>query len=360
MARVSRLPAQDLAQIVRSTGALWEPLRGGNILITGATGFFGRWLLESLEALNRELGLDLRVIAQSRDPAAFLQRAPHLGPESGIRWWRSHPSALTAAALREATGAGGLAAIVHLVTEADNAALVARPDLAEETIVGSTRTALDLARQTGARHLLFTSSGSVYAAGNGAGPARLPEDHPLVGLSGARDSGHAIGGICKHRAEELCVAAAESSGLHATIARCFTFAGPGMPLRGKFALGNFLDDALHGRDIVIQGDGQAVRSYLYAADLAVWLWTIMRRGAAGRAYNVGSEAAVTIREAADTVRDNLAPQAPVRVLGAGGAGATRYVPDTRRARNELPLCETVALPEAVRRTASWLRQYERR
>lgn len=331
-------------------------MRGGRVLVTGATGFFGIWLLESLGAVNRELGLGLRVIAQSRNPAPFLARVPHLGPAAGIHWLKAAPEGLTEEALRDIPGGAGLDAIVHLVTEADNAAMVARPDLAEQSIVGSTRAALDLARRTGVRYFLFTSSGSVYANGIQSPHGRIDENQALIEASAGTGSGHLIGGICKRQSEGLCTVAAQEAGLHATIARCFTFAGPRMPLHGKFAFGNFLNDAIHGRDIIVQGDGTPIRSYLYAADLAAWLWTIMLRGQAGRAYNVGSEHAVSIRATAEAVRDIVAPTAAVTVAGGQSGGLNCYVPDTRRARTELDLRETVPLPEAIRRTASWVRE----
>ncbi len=357
--QVTRLPAQDLTQIIRTTAPLWTPLRGGRILITGATGFFGCWLLESLIAANRELGLGVRILAQSRDPARFLARLPHLGSEAGIRWLATSPAALTAEKIRngDPEGGTGLDAIIHLVTEADNVATQARPDAASDTIVGSTQRALDLAVETGARYFLFTSSGAVYSRQGGV-PERIPETHPLS--SGVTDpaAGYAFSGGLKREAEELCTAYARQHGLNTTIARCFTFVGPWLPLEGKFALGNFLDDALHGRDIVIRGDGTPVRSYLYAADLAVWLWTILFRGASGEACNVGSEQAVTLRDAAEVVRREVAPGAKIKILGRPDpAGPVdRYVPDTSRARRELGLSESIALDEAIRRTATWTRQ----
>jgi len=350
---VTPLPEQDLAYIVRATASLWPTLRGGRVLVTGATGFFGGWLLESLVAVNRELDLGLVVFAQSRDPGRFLSSRPHLGPASGIRWLQAHPGALTAEMFKP----GGLDAIVHLVTEADPAATRADPAAARETIVGSTRRALDLARETGARHFLYTSSGAVYAR-TPPMPDRIPEMHPLsIGVTDPA-AGYAFSGGLKREAEELCAAATSQQGLHATIARCFTFLGPGLPLEGKFALGNFLNDALHGRDIVIQGDGTPVRSYMYAADLAVWLWTILLRGSPSEAYNVGAETAVSILETAEMVRREVAPAVKVRIPGQADPTRPidRYVPDTGLARKELGLGESVPLDEAIRRTAAWYRQ----
>jgi len=350
---VTPLPEQDLAYIVRATASLWPTLRGGRVLVTGATGFFGGWLLESIVAANREQGVGLEIFAQSRDPGRFLSGRPHLGPASGICWLQAHPGALTAEMFKP----GGLDAIIHLVTEADPAVTRADPVAARETIVGSTRRALDLTRETGSRHFLYTSSGAVYSRTTPM-PDRIPETHPLsIGVTDPA-AGYAFSGGLKREAEDLCAAAARQQGLHATIARCFTFVGPGLPLEGKFALGNFLNDALRGRDIIIQGDGTPVRSYMYAADLAVWLWTILLRGSPGQAYNVGAETAVSLRETAEIVRREVAPAVNVRILGQADPARPidRYIPDTSRARQELGLGESVPLDEAIRRTAKWYRQ----
>jgi dTDP-glucose 4,6-dehydratase len=96
-----------------------------------------------------------------------------------------------------------------------------------------------------------------------------------------------------------------------------------------------------------------VRSYLDQRDLAHWLLTLLDKGQSGRAYNVGSDQAITIANLADQVSELLSPGKPVYILGkAAFSGArSRYVPDISRARVELGLDVTIPLGEAIRVTA---------
>jgi len=224
-----------------------------------------------------------------------------------------------------------------------------------ETLVEGTRRTLELACAGGAPKVLLLSSGAVYG--------RQPHDmaHMDEEYAGGPDvmepsSSYAEG---KRAAELLGALYAKRRGLKVKIARGFAFVGPYLPLDAHFAAGNFIRDGLAGKPIVVAGDGTPYRSYLYGADLAYWLWTILLRGTSCRPYNVGSERAVSIRGLAEAAaahfgsgREVIVTRRPVE-----GAKAGRYVPSTARAREELHLEEHVDLAEAVRRTVAW---HERR
>jgi dTDP-glucose 4,6-dehydratase len=195
--------------------------------------------------------------------------------------------------------------------------------------------------------LLLTSSGAVY----GRQPpdlAHIPEDHP--GGPDPTDPRSAYG-EGKRLAELLCTLFTPG-GPACKIARCFAFVGPLLPLDRNFAAGNFIRDALAGGPIRVAGDGTPYRSYLFAADLAAWLWTILVRGAPARPYNVGSDAALDIAAVAAAVAGQFRPPPAVAVATppAPGLPAERYVPSVERARRELGLDVWVPLGEALRRT----------
>jgi dTDP-glucose 4,6-dehydratase len=159
--------------------------------------------------------------------------------------------------------------------------------------------------------------------------------------------------VAKRQAEHLCALYYDAYGLETVVARCFAFVGEDLPLDAHFAIGNFIGDALAGRDIVIHGDGTQVRSYMDQRDLARWLSTLLFSGLPRRAYNVGSAEAVSIAELAIKVAE-LAPsrKSRVRMLkkASFGQSARRnfYLPDISRAREELGLRVEIDLETAIR------------
>jgi dTDP-glucose 4,6-dehydratase len=344
--------AEDLDHILRHTRDLWADVRGRRIFVTGGTGFFGRWLLESFAHANRALGLAAQLVVLSRNPAAFTRNAPHLSSDAGIEFVTGDVRTLTARA-----DLGRFDFMVHAATETTAKADEDTPLLMFDTIVSGTRAALDFAVATGARRFLLTSSGAVYGR-QPSDMTHVPEDY-----AGAPDSTQTASayGEGKRAAEFLCAAYQQRHGLETTIARCFAFVGPFLPLDAHFAIGNFIRDILDDRVIYVRGDGTPYRSYLHAADLAIWLWTILLRAPAGSCYNVGSEDRRSIREVAELVAQvGNGPGVQVANPADPRQPPAQYVPCCRRARDELSLREWIDLPNAVERTIRVLRRKDAR
>lgn len=338
--------AADLDHVLAHTRGLWEELRGQRIFITGGTGFFGCWLLESLVWAIEHGALETEAVVLTRDPKKFRQKAPHLAGHSAIK--------LQAGDVRDfAFPSGQFSHVIHAATEASAKLNEEDPLLMLDTIVHGTRRTLDFAVQAGTRKFLFISSGAVY----GAQPAALthiPEDYTGAPVATAAQSAYGEG---KRLSELLCALYSRQQGLETRIARCFAFVGPHLPLEAHYAIGNFIRDALRGGPIRISGDGTPSRSYLYAADLAIWLWTILFRGATARAYNVGSEVSLTVGEVAQAVSSCFTPPPKICIAQTPDPSRPplRYVPSIRRAQTELGLAETFRLTEAISRTFRWHR-----
>jgi nucleoside-diphosphate-sugar epimerase len=335
---------QDLEQILAQTAPLWDGLRNQRLFLTGGTGFFGSWLLESFCHINRALHLGARVTVLTRNPAAFTAKCPHLAAAPGVT--------LLAGDVRTfAFPAGEFRSVIHAATETSSkSGAEAQLDLLS-TIVDGTRRVLEFAAAHGTQNFLLTSSGAVYGK-QPAGITHMPET-----FAGAPDplnsaSTYAEG---KRTAELLCALCAAKSGLACKIARCWAFCGPHLPLDRHFAIGNFIGDVLAGRPIHIRGDGTPRRSWLYAADLAVWLWTILFRAPSLVPINVGSARDISILELAQIVAATLGPNTEIHVASQPDPNAAplRYVPCVDRARGLLGLVPIVSLEESIRRTAAW-------
>ena len=246
---------------------------------------------------------------------------------------------------------GDFAYVVHGAASARASFSADHPLLTIATIVEGTRRVLEFAMGATTSRLLFLSSGAVYGQ-QGAAPERILETCSSAPNPTSPASAY---GEAKRLAELLCACFHQRHGLESVIARCFSFVGPHLPLDGDFAVGNFVGDALQGFPIRVKGDGKAVRSYLYAADMAIWLWTLLGKGHPSCAYNVGSEEAVSMGDLARMVASCATP--PVEVclmnLDLPGLAPSFYVPSTEQACRELGLMPTVGLSEAIRKTLQW-------
>ena len=308
------------------------------LFLTGGTGFFGRALLRHYLSLGESA---VQFIVLSRNPEQFLAEYPKFSGHPSITFLKGD--------IQQSDTLPWGHSFTHVLHGATESTL--GPSLTPLQrylqIVQGTRNILELAVAAGVRRFLLTSSGAIY----GPQPADLfaiPEDWP--GSPPPSEPSTAYG-HAKRAAEHLCALVGEQHGLETVVARCFAFVGPDLPLNVHFAIGNFIRDAITADAITVSGDGSPLRTYLDQSDLAHWLFTLLEHGRPGQAYNVGSDEVISIAALAHLVRDILAPDKPVHILGQPdpGAARNRYVPDIHKAQQQLGLSVTVPLAEAISR-----------
>lgn len=344
------LPADDLDRVLSLTPTFWPQYGGARLFITGGTGFIGMWLLEVIKQANLRLGARMEAVVLSRNPEQAKAAVPHLFDEPWIRLIEGDVSNFC-----PPTGRFDLC--VHAAADVGDSSKAGDHHKVFDSAVYGTRRVLELVASSGAKKFLLTSSGAVY----GVQPPTLelvPESFP--GAPNPLDVRAAYGNG-KRAAEWLSCEAANRLGFDASIARIFALVGPGLPLDGSFAAGNFIRDAIRQKPIHVQGDGRPVRSYLYMLDACVWLLHILMNGERGQAYNLGSENPISIAGLAQKIaaaagisptqiHQQPAPQA------AEFTAPARYVPDTSRAREQLSLAQYTPLDAALTKTIEWSRK----
>ena len=331
----------DLDHVMNHTSHLWKELRGKRIFITGGTGFIGCWILETLLRANLQYDLNIETVVLTRDLESFKKKAPHLASNSAIKYHVGDVCNFT-------FPKGEFSHIIHAAAMVSSKVNSKDPILMFNTIVKGTQRILDFAVSCNAQAILYMSSGAVY----GRQPfdvSHLREDYtggfdPLDKLSAY--------GLGKKAAEHLSVLYSNKYDVEISIARCFSFVGPYLPLDFHYAIGNFLRDGSNGKPIIVKGDGTPLRSYLYAADLAIWLWTIFLRGKSARPYNVGSDQAISIKDLARLVSEKF--NYDFKIQGKRkeviAKNPEQYIPSVDRAKKELDLDIYINLDNAIDRT----------
>ena len=141
------------------------------------------------------------------------------------------------------------------------------------------------------------------------------------------------------------------SGIDVRIARCFTFAGPGIPFDRGYALASFIRAGLRKEPLHIWGSGGEVRTYLYMSDLVDWLLNILVNGESGKTYDVGGDEEITIYELAKIIARQFHIEI---VIENRRVGCEYYVPDIGEAQKIG--CEIkVPMREAIRKTINYYR-----
>lgn len=341
----------DLAQfLAEDFERLGEPLLrrcaaldGQRLYLTGATGFFGKHLL-ALLALLHQRGVRFEVTALSRSPERFLAQQP---------WCARQPwLTLCAGDVRQPwPGEGSYTLVLHAATDTTASAHLDKMAVLDNLLT-SARQMVAFCERTRPGRLLLTGSGAQFGAIPGEWALTgVPDDAVIACDPTQPNSAYGEG---KRVTELLAGLHAERTGTVAIYTRCFAFVGPELALDGHFAIGNFIRDALAGQPIRLQSAGRALRSYLYGADLAMWLLLALLEAPSSMRMNVGSDQGLSVLELACEVRRLLGPQLPQIEPGLARPDEERqvYLPALVQAQR-MGLAVWTPLDLAIRRTAHW-------
>ncbi len=309
-----------------------------SLLIIGGTGFFGKSILDAFQRnLLDSWGIDSLII-MARHPEELQKNHSQL-ITSKVKLLKGDISSVN-----ELTSADY---VIHAAASTDARHYLERPLEERSNIISGALNYCKLSRNFHQKaKIVYVSSGAVY----GMQPSslnKIPENLEFLDADQlpVNKRGYAY---AKRDSEEAFIALGLDE-LNVSIARCFAFIGPWLPLDQHFAIGNFINDALNNRKIRVIAKQKVYRSYMHADDLVEWLMTIAEKSNAScPIYNVGSDQEILINDLASKIGVFFHQQTDI--LPYSSEDIDRYIPDISKAKTDLNLNIKYNLDEAISTT----------
>jgi len=312
--------------IICNSSINWQMYRNKTVLITGATGRLGRYLLETLVDVDIKYNLNIRVIGLARS-ASKAQEV--FGNTLDLQ----NVSFLYQDVNKDIAYEGDIEYIFHT---AGPAAPVDFKETAVETLwahVNGTHNVLECARTHQTKRVFYVSTVEIYGEWKEERAILETDMGPMQHLNFR---------ACYPEAKRLCetmlATYREEYGIDFCGVRFSHTLGPGISLDDGRAFAEFINCVLEEKDIVLHSDGSAMRTYTYVADGINAIFLVMEKGAS-KLYNVAAdENLISIRDLAELIA-KLSPSGKSKVTFSEEAGNLPYLPfklaimDTRKIRD---------------------------
>ncbi len=304
------------------------------VLVTGGAGFIGSHVVE---ALLRE---GSRVLVVDDMSTGSADNISHLLDNEGLSIIEADASTLSPSAIE------GVTMGVHLAALTEVTASIADPaGTVEANVLGSVHV-LEVLHRAGARSAVVASSAAVY----GEVPVPVDEAGPHSPISpygaGKLAVDHFVRYYAHHTDLSVC-------GL-----RFFNVYGPRQHPRSPYSgvISVFAVAALSGEDLLVNGDGEQTRDFVYVEDVVRALLSALRApDARGEAMNIGTGQATSINDLAEAVISIAGSISGVR-HGPPRPGDIRHsVAKVDKAESLLSFEASTPLREGLASTVHWMR-----
>ena len=281
---MNKILEEDIKQII-SDSIAWPKLKNTTVLITGASGMIGSYMLYVLIKLNDIYNYNIKIIGMVRNIEKVAKEVRD----------RSDVSIIIGDVTNPLTIDEDVHYIIHAASPASPLIMQNKPveTIAANTI--GTFNTLTLAKEKHALGYLFVSSREIYGQPAEGQEYFFEDAYGFVDQLNPR-SCYSEG---KKAAETMCVCFKEEYGLNTKIARLAHTYGPGMSIYDGRVQADFLKNVYHNEDIVLKSEGTAVRTYTYISDAVAAIYRILLNSE-DIVYNIGNEKGkVSIKELAE-------------------------------------------------------------
>ena len=284
--------------IILSTQADWAKLKDSTVLVTGATGRLGIYIVNALVEASARWDLNIQVLALARSREKIAECYGALMDRITV---------LEQDVIQPICWEGKVDYIFHTAGLASPSDFTTRPTNTLWGHVMGTRNVLELAREKGTRRIMYTSTVEVYGSWKS-------EDYIKETDMGPMD--HRNSRACYQESKRLCETMLEcykaEYGVDFVCVNMSHTFGPGISLYDGRAFAEFIRNVVEGNDIVLQTDGSAVRTYTYTADAVGAMFLALLNGDE-KYYNVAAtDNQISIKDLAHLIA-SMDPKQKVQV-----------------------------------------------
>ena len=253
----------------------WTKIDNKVVMITGATGLVGKFLIQTLLYRNRQYGLQTKIVAVGRNREKFISRFSDVAHTESLEFYEHDVQ-------QKGNYEGHLDMIIHMASNTHPRLYATDPIGTEMTNIFGTYYLLQKTAENEGCRFVFVSSGDVYGDNISTKEFLSETDCGYIDCNTLR-AGYIEG---KRASEALCNAYKEAKGVDFVTARLCRIYGPTMQTSDSKAISQFINKAIAGEDIILKSEGKQTFSYLYIYDVVTALLTIATQGESGNAYNV--------------------------------------------------------------------------
>ena len=298
-----------------------------NFLVTGAAGFLGSALANRLAREDHQVrGLDDLSAGDpgSLDPDVLFTRGDVVDRP---KLW---------------TLLQDVDCVYHLAARVSVPESVLYPREYNAVNVGGTVSIMEAMRDVGVKRVVFVSSGAVYGNQGSQPLSEEASPHPRSPYA-----------VSKLSAEYYVRTIGALWGIETVALRVFNVYGPGQPLPAAHppVIPNFLRRTVRGGTLVIYGQGQQTRDFVYLTDAIEAMVSAATAPTIDRSViNIGSGVEISIRKLAQEVLEAVGSSAEWIFKEDQDPGSSRMCADINRAHKKLGYRPVVSLREGLERT----------
>ena len=329
----------------------WVRFKDKAVLISGATGLVGSFLIDVLMERNERFDMNCRIYALGRSEEKAKVR---FGARSSHPLFSFIPYDINLPFVREDIGKAEF--VLHLASNTHPMQYSTDPIGTITTNIIGLQNMLEFAYAHGAERFAFASSNEIY--GENRGDIELFDEQ----YCGYIDCNSLRAGYpeSKRCGEALCQAYRKQKGIDVCIPRLTRSYGPTMLMTDTKAISQFIRKGIAGKDIVLKSAGTQYYSYTYVADAVSGLMTVLLEGESGEAYNIADEASdMQLRDLAALIAENAGTKVifeiPDAVEAQGYSKATKARLDGSKLK-ALGWQPAYDLRSGIKRTMDILRQ----